>query len=99
MWPVGVLRVLRFSLPILIPPTAPHASFSIRVWYSRAISRQRNEWTQSQEIKKLSKTTKASIMDMSSLSVVESEVLTVVTTRLHMPEDSTIYKSVALTQN
>jgi hypothetical protein len=33
------LRVLRFPLPILIPPTAPHSSSSIiRGWYNRPIS-------------------------------------------------------------
>jgi hypothetical protein len=32
----GFLRVLRFPLPILIPPTAPHpSSFIIRGWYSK----------------------------------------------------------------
>jgi hypothetical protein len=31
---VGFLRVLRFPLPILIPPTAPHTS-TIRGWYNR----------------------------------------------------------------
>jgi hypothetical protein len=46
------LRVLRFSLPILIPPTAPHSSSSIiRGWYYRQISGQRKEWTKSQRIK------------------------------------------------
>jgi hypothetical protein len=28
----GFLRVLRFHLPILIPPTAPHSSSIIRGW-------------------------------------------------------------------
>jgi hypothetical protein len=32
---VGFLRVLRFPLPILIPPTAPHLSSIIRCWYNR----------------------------------------------------------------
>jgi hypothetical protein len=32
----GFLRVLRFSLPILFPPTTPHSSSSIiRGWYNR----------------------------------------------------------------
>jgi hypothetical protein len=30
----GFLRVLRFPLPILIPPTAPQSSSIIRVWYN-----------------------------------------------------------------
>jgi hypothetical protein len=29
------LRVLRFPLPILIPPTTPHSSSIIRGWYNR----------------------------------------------------------------
>jgi hypothetical protein len=33
----GFLRVLRFPLPILIPPTAPHSSSIIRGWYNRPI--------------------------------------------------------------
>jgi hypothetical protein len=32
------LRVLRFSLPILIPPTAPHSPSIIRSWYNRSKS-------------------------------------------------------------
>jgi hypothetical protein len=28
----GFLRVLRFPLPILIPPTAPHSSSIVRGW-------------------------------------------------------------------
>jgi hypothetical protein len=39
----GFLRVLRFPLPILIPPTAPHSSSIIRGWYSRPISGRRTE--------------------------------------------------------
>jgi hypothetical protein len=43
------LRVLRFFLPILIPPTAPHSSSCIiRGWYYRPISGQRKKWTKSQ---------------------------------------------------
>jgi hypothetical protein len=38
-------RVLRFPLPILIPPTAPHSSI-IRGQYSRPISGRRTKWTQ-----------------------------------------------------
>jgi hypothetical protein len=44
----GFLRVLRFPLPILITPTAPHSSSSIiRGWYNRWVSGRRNKWTQS----------------------------------------------------
>jgi hypothetical protein len=43
----GFLRVLRFSLPIPIPPTAPHSSSIIRGWYNRPASDQRTKWTQS----------------------------------------------------
>jgi hypothetical protein len=42
----GFLQVLRFPLPILIPPTAPHSSSSIiRDWYNRPISGRRTKWT------------------------------------------------------
>jgi hypothetical protein len=45
---VGLLRVLRFPLPILIPPTVPHSSSSIiRDWYNRPNSGRRTKWTQS----------------------------------------------------
>jgi hypothetical protein len=37
----GFLRVLRFPLPILIPPTAPHSSSINRGWYNRTISGRR----------------------------------------------------------
>jgi hypothetical protein len=44
----GFLRVLRFPLPILIPPTSPHSlSAIIRIWYNRQISDRRTKWTQS----------------------------------------------------
>jgi hypothetical protein len=42
----GFLRVLRFPLPILIPPTAPHSSI-IRGWYNRPTSGRNAKWTQS----------------------------------------------------
>jgi hypothetical protein len=42
------LRVLRFALPILIPPTDPRSSPSIiRGWYNRPVSGRRTKWTQS----------------------------------------------------
>jgi hypothetical protein len=44
----GILRVLRFPLPILIPPTAPHSSSSlIRGWDIRPDSGQPTKWIQS----------------------------------------------------
>jgi hypothetical protein len=48
----GFLRVLRFPLPVLIPPTTPHSSSSIiRGWYSRPVSGRRTKWTQSHPTK------------------------------------------------
>jgi hypothetical protein len=44
---VGFLRVLRFPLPILIPPTVPHSSSIIWGWYNRPISGRCTKWTQS----------------------------------------------------
>jgi hypothetical protein len=44
----GFLRVLWFLLLILIPPTAPHSSSIVRVWYNRPDIGQRTEWTWSQ---------------------------------------------------
>jgi hypothetical protein len=43
---IGFLRVLRFPLPVLIPPTAPHSSFITRGWYNRPNSGRRTKWTQ-----------------------------------------------------
>jgi hypothetical protein len=43
----GLLRVLLFPLPILIPPTAPYSASIIRGWYNRPNSGQRTKWTQS----------------------------------------------------
>jgi hypothetical protein len=43
----GFLRVLRFPLPIFIPPTAPHASSITRGWYNRPVSGRSTKWTQS----------------------------------------------------
>jgi hypothetical protein len=40
---IGFLRVRRFPLPILIPPTALHSSSIIRGWYNRPISGRRNK--------------------------------------------------------
>jgi hypothetical protein len=49
------LLVLRFPMPVLIPPNAPYSSV-IRDWYNRPISGQSTKWTQSHphphEIKK-----------------------------------------------
>jgi hypothetical protein len=42
----GFLQVLRFTLPVLIPLTAPYSSI-IRGWYYRLISGRRTKWTQS----------------------------------------------------
>jgi hypothetical protein len=42
----GFLRVLRFPLPILVPPTAPHSSSIIRGGYNRPISGRWTKWTQ-----------------------------------------------------
>jgi hypothetical protein len=43
------LRVLRFPLPIPIPPTVPHSSSSsvVRGWYSRPNSGRCTKWSQS----------------------------------------------------
>jgi hypothetical protein len=44
----GFLRVLRFPLPIPIPPTAPHSSSSIiRGCYNKSVNGRRTKWTQS----------------------------------------------------
>jgi hypothetical protein len=51
----GFLRVLRFPLPILILPTAPHSSSIIRCWYNRPVSRWRIKYTQSHPIKEIKK--------------------------------------------
>jgi hypothetical protein len=42
----GFLRVLRFNLPILIPPNIPYSSI-IRGWYSRPINGRSTKRTQS----------------------------------------------------
>jgi hypothetical protein len=42
----GFLRVLRFPVPILIPPTAPHSSSIIRGWYHKPDRGRRTMWTQ-----------------------------------------------------
>jgi hypothetical protein len=41
----GFLRILRFPLPLLIPPTAPHSSYIMRGWYSRPNNDRRTKWT------------------------------------------------------
>jgi hypothetical protein len=43
----GFLRVLRFPLPILIPPTTAHSSPIIRGWYNRPNIGRHTKWTQS----------------------------------------------------
>jgi hypothetical protein len=44
----GFLRILRFPLPILIPPTDPQSPSSIiRGWHNRPVSGRRTKWTQS----------------------------------------------------
>jgi hypothetical protein len=43
----GFLRVLRFPLPILIPPTTPHSSSIIRGWNNRPNIDWRTKWAQS----------------------------------------------------
>jgi hypothetical protein len=42
------LWVLRFPLPILIPPTAPCSSSIVRGWHNRPVSGRRTMWTHSQ---------------------------------------------------
>jgi hypothetical protein len=53
----GFLRVLRFPLPVLIPPTAPRSSSITRGCYNRTVSGRRTKLTQShptpRNIKKL----------------------------------------------
>jgi hypothetical protein len=51
----GFLRVLRLPLPILIPPTAPHASSNVLGWYNRPNSGRRSKWTRCPHPKKLEK--------------------------------------------
>jgi hypothetical protein len=51
----GLLQVLPFPLPILIPPTAPHSSPIIQGWYNRPVSRRRTMWTVAQHPKKTKK--------------------------------------------
>jgi hypothetical protein len=53
-----ILRVLRFPLPILIPPTAPHLSSIIRGWYNRPVSGRLTKWTQSHPTQKKTTITK-----------------------------------------
>jgi hypothetical protein len=49
---VGYLRVLRFPLPIRIPPITPQSSSSIiRSWYNRPNSGRSTKWTQSHPIR------------------------------------------------
>jgi hypothetical protein len=41
------LRVLRFPLPIVIPPTTLQSSSTIRCWYNRPNSGRSTKWTRS----------------------------------------------------
>jgi hypothetical protein len=41
----GILQVLRFPLPILIPAIAPHSSSIIRGLYNRPVNGRRTKWT------------------------------------------------------
>jgi hypothetical protein len=43
----GFLLVLRFPLPILSPPIAPHSSSVVRDWYNRPVSGRSTKWTHS----------------------------------------------------
>jgi hypothetical protein len=49
----GFLRVLRFPLPILIPPIAPQLSFIIWGWYNKPNSGRSTKWTQSHPMRKI----------------------------------------------
>jgi hypothetical protein len=49
----GFLQVLRFLLPIFIPPTDPHSSSIIPGWYNRPLTGRRANWTVSTHPKKL----------------------------------------------
>jgi hypothetical protein len=52
----GFLRVLRFPLPIVIPPIAPQSSSSITWgWYNRTNSGRSTKWTQSDLMRKIKK--------------------------------------------
>jgi hypothetical protein len=48
---VGFFRVLRFPLPIRIPPIAPQPSI-IQGWYNRPISGRCTKWTQSRPMRR-----------------------------------------------
>jgi hypothetical protein len=48
----GFLRVLRFPLPVRIPPATSQSS-SVWGWYSRRISGQRTKWAQSHPMRKI----------------------------------------------
>jgi hypothetical protein len=52
----GFLLILRFPLPILIPPTDPHSSSIIRGWYNGPVSGRDTKWTQSHRTPKTKKT-------------------------------------------
>jgi hypothetical protein len=48
----GFLRVLKFPLPIRIPPIAPQSSSVIWGWYSMPNSGRSTKWTQSHPMRK-----------------------------------------------
>lgn len=75
---VGLLRVLLFPLPLLIPTTAPHQPSSIvRGWYNRLISDWRSKWTQSHLIPKKPKRNYTAQVSVETLAVI-SEALRVI---------------------
>jgi hypothetical protein len=63
----GFLRVLRFPLPILIPPTAPYSSI-IRGWSNRPNSGRRTKWTQSNPTPRNQKTFDLKLLNIIKLS-------------------------------
>jgi hypothetical protein len=66
------IRVLRFPLPIFIPPPAPHSSSIsiIRGWYNRPNSGRGTKWTQSHP-------TPSNLKNYSPLQVIDSHILSI----------------------